>query len=133
MNQQHKFRAWDKVRDQWIYFIVGQINDHTMKEVYDRLCIEGVKFYQWIGLTDKHGIEIYEGDKVQYIGEKKTIKWEESTSTSYGHGDSSHQHYIGFSFGYYGSEYEPDELEIIGNIEQNPELHDLDGKSTPDA
>jgi len=76
--------------------------------------IQYVKLMQFTGLKDKNGKEIYEGDIVKYqftreiICEIKWDEWEEEMSTG-----------IGFQLPWF---YEKDEIEVIGNIYENPEL-----------
>lgn len=71
-----------------------------------------------------NGVLIFEGDvlgrpnlpKYREVVEFKTTKKREC----YGHGDYGDSKQVGFSFdGYYGL---PKDLEIIGNIHENPEL-----------
>lgn len=111
-----KFRAWDKVRDQWIHFTVGQVNDHTMKEVYNRLCIEGANFYQELPFIDETGKQAYVGHVVENLGKYLVLQ-------------------DVYQVGYMIAECTlvEESFKIIGNIEQNPKLYDLDGKSTLDA
>ena len=111
----HKFRAWDKVRDQWIYFTVGQINDHTLKEVYSRLCIENAKFHAYIGRNDKKSQEIYHESIVKTPQGIGYITWDKV--------------FLGWAIKSPGSDAvdlflarEVLSWEVIGNLTENPEL-----------
>lgn len=110
-----KFRAWDKKRKRM--FAVTTLNASGAVSVFiddDGLYLlpaEQIELMQYTGLKDKNGKEIYEGDIVKsgpYCG--KPIVFEE---------------------GRYWLGEEPDDLftssvrwdiEIIGNIHENPEL-----------
>ena len=87
---------------------------------------------QFIGRTDKHGTKIFEGDYladrytedgVDYVT-KLPVMWDNeklcwSVDTSFA-GDGSHSQPIADFFG-------DTELEVIGNIWDNPEKHGGDG------
>lgn len=107
-----KFRAWD-----------GEKMEYGLV-VWDWLCIEqegmgnaGCDFMQFTGLTDKNGKEIYEGDVVRR-------EWEGQNDT---HHVETYEVY--WANGFYlrpQPKAHPaqvsDDLEVIGNIYENPDL-----------
>ena len=146
-----KFRAWDKKRkkmwypnnDEVDFYAIGMSGalyalDENGKYDYTEE-FEKMIFMQFTGLKDSNGKEIYEGDIVSWkaegaIGEWLVgiVKWEEDrfivervnsplwvyegiTCRSYAIKGEFYAEYRIPSF-------EWDELEIIGNIYENPEL-----------
>lgn len=105
-----KFRAWDKERNEMRYGFEGQI-DWEFRDDYPLM--------QYTGLKDKNGKEIYEGDIIQLWKDKikaykVEIKWND--------------HYLGYEpwcqyiDGLDSPEQWGYEMEVIGNIYENPEL-----------
>ena len=118
MKREIKFRAWNKklkVMSTWEE-ILSVWGDHEVVDL-----IRGNETYelmQFTGLYDKLGKEIYESDIVEFIGHKnRVVGW-----------TPDDHHYAGwYAIGgirplpiYSGKE--PNTIEVIGNIYENPEL-----------
>jgi uncharacterized phage protein (TIGR01671 family) len=121
-----KFRAWIPRFRAWIPSSQTMIRH---REVIERahLLFEGSLnssdiVMESTGLKDKNGVEIYEGDIVEYktfyYGKEKEhiveVKWEKEATDLFGEPD-----FIGFLARWEGGE-------VIGNIYENPELLDKD-------
>ncbi len=115
-----KFRAWHEREKQWYYFtlsdlVVGRADNTSMRLHLENWC-------EYTGLKDAKGVEIYEGDILQFEfeGEKVCageVKWR--TEVAIWAAD------IGIGL----STIEPEDAwvesagyEVIGNIYENPEL-----------
>lgn len=127
MNREIKFRAWDKGRD--VMGKVGAMDWCSTGIISAHLCYENgevvkvypekevgddIEFMQYTGLKDKNGIEIYEGDVVfaeKYLG-FENLKSEIIFNRTR----------FCLNTGTIPEDLIPEQVEIIGNIYENPEL-----------
>ncbi len=83
------------------------INVMNLGDMFNTLNFES---YQFTGLNDKNGKEIFEGDIIKDIHNQVwEIKWDISCFVGEGDGEMFHCFMI-------------DEMKVIGNIYENPEL-----------
>jgi uncharacterized phage protein (TIGR01671 family) len=127
MNREIKFRFWDIQNKEMIYpnlYFFEEMGIRTSREAIDR----GFIPFQFTGLLDKNGEEVYEGDIIK-----------QHYSNTYGlvkfgvHSTNSDDYYNSEACGWYYENIksktvsllprnEINEVEVIGNIYENPEL-----------
>ena len=116
-----KFRAWDKVEKKMFIPARLSFKDELYQEFYNDSCggnehpFSYINLMQYTGLKDKNGKEIYEGDVVRYkafeIWYARKVYFD-TELCQFGLHSSNFLFHNQFS----------DNLEIIGNIYENPEL-----------
>ena len=126
MTKQLKFRDWDPETKEMRYFHLDGY-DREMHNAYGNIM-------QFTGLLDKNGIEIYEGDIVEYIDRSPVIPEQRTAIVKFIGGNVDYANNLLISpfvnignFNYktnfiMGTLNNPAESIIIGNIYQNPEL-----------
>ena len=117
-----KFRAWEKSLKEMIpvYNIDFEskiINTNSAWRMFDE-----VELMQYTGLKDKNGKEIYEGDVCSYLPKNAKhiyfeTKWDDGYVTFIITAYKPFFHSLRFGF-----DIAAGELEVIGNIYENPEL-----------
>jgi len=128
MDRKIKFRAWDNEKKEMYYSEWESAGYFIMFGKDNKLCIkvpstgggrklENYELMQYTGLQDKKNVDIYEGDILKRIGgiePKFEVLWNEKE--------------VGFVFQKVDGEqreirtYTSDELEVVGNVYENPEL-----------
>lgn len=136
-NREIKFRAWDKKENkmqQVVQILYGHeasnypLSVDFFRSVKSRL-IKDIELMQYTGLKDKNGVEIYEGDIIDYLGTFESgdgyrgeIKFDEGVY--YFMGKSKIGRKAGVISSYVGLAHEKayQHCEVIGNIYENSEL-----------
>ena len=126
-----KLRAWDKQDERMSYGEVEYFND-MIEYRFDHLCTEAdedVEFMQSTGIKDKNGVEIYEGDVINYRNSFR------NPMTGSGSLSINRDFKIIFKDGEFKAKGFDIRLknilsysEVIGNIYENPELLEGDKK-----
>jgi len=137
MKQEIKFRAWDK-RYKEMTHDVGVLKGHAWDirlvktrmvpleltaaafEAINKLAQEDIILMQYTGLKDKNGKEIYEGDIVKSDTGQGAVEWMYSGWYAHGAGENKDENIFLWAL----NNQLGNELEVIGNIYENPELLD---------
>lgn len=115
-----KFRCWDIFKQRWSNY---KINDGTVYFMDKNTGVwygsynkryKDFNLMQYTGLNDKNNKEIYEGD-IFHIGSKKILYVVEWIDCGLKGRQIRNKSWIGL-------DYWKDDIEVIGNIYENPEL-----------
>ena len=118
-----KFRAWDKDEKRMTTtFSVSSQGQVTFTPLGESTrYLTGYILMQFTGLLDKNGKEIYEGDIIVSSFSPNKVEVVEINNISHFDGNFSHIQGIGFV-----TELDIDNLEIIGNVWENPKLLEVE-------
>lgn len=129
-----KFRAKDKFTEKWVYGDLVHNLGINEKGDYQRAMVGGYEAIeetigQFIGRKDKNGVEIYDGDIFQFAPSKKgtvvdkyLVRVSEHLTVEIRNIDLSEKLWTFSCVSKDWWEYFQDEIEVIGNIYDNPEL-----------
>lgn len=133
-----KFRAWDKEQLCWIniatlnfdgeFWYLAPAMDDFNPVYYESELGETWELMQSTGLKDNNGVEIFEGDVVQW---GDTPDWEEKpirVAVVKINPDIQFDSNVGiFQYGQFAYQDTERFLTILGNIYENPELLEVEG------
>jgi uncharacterized phage protein (TIGR01671 family) len=123
-----KFRAWDKLAKQFTYpdkgyqghyvlTLNGQFQNLQNGSGGDEYVVQ-----QWTGLKDSKGIDVYEGDAINFLHEKKYVKSEVVYASKFGMFVVVLEPNEKNEILTYKSLFDVGEFEVVGNIFENSEL-----------
>jgi len=101
-----KFRAWDKEKKKMRYMNDGEFSDNMIWMLETQELADDFEVMQYTGLKDTNGKKIYEGDILENRFEDRGVVVKEDACWTI----------EGFEFKHWY------DLEVIGNIYDNPEL-----------
>lgn len=115
MSREIKFRGWHKGLNKWVYgFLTRNKNGVYFIENADNVygIADEKSVGQYTGLKDKHGMEIFEGDIVQFKSIRDIIERYEVEYTNYGE----------WAIGMHRLSMRFRSCEVIGNVHEHSHL-----------
>jgi len=118
-----KFRIWDKGQKEFIYKhaamflnLEGKVVNYKRRELPEVVDIpEHLIFQQFTGLKDKNGVDIYEGDLVEFYSNSHKRTFE----VMFGEYDGDIDRHCGWNFS--GMSFVRD-VTVVGNVFETPDL-----------
>lgn len=119
-----KFRIWTPATKTMHYDRPSFVADYFNRQASIKVAIDDVQLMQFIGLLDKNGKEIYEGDIIKMSGglrlkhypDSGPITFSEYSASFIMKGIRKDGDYMNISLGC----SDGTEFEVIGNIHENP-------------
>lgn len=130
MTRELKFRAWIKDTSVMVSWETIQDNYNMMlASIHDYIAGDDCVVMQFTGLKDKNGVEIYESDII-IVNHFEVIEYDDEGTESVFGDCTSCVEYKGASYCFRSDTcvdvtldvIDADELEVIGNIHEHPEL-----------
>lgn len=112
MSREKKFRAWNPIEQKIEYYT---FNDLCYNSNRPDICLE--KWQESTGILDKNGKEIYVGDIVKF-----TLNQSNWIIEHYNFPVSYDDKYGNINLGEIAFDYKIENIEVVGNLRENPEL-----------
>jgi uncharacterized phage protein (TIGR01671 family) len=124
-----KFKFWDSIAERFCNdddIFISSNGDVYQDCENEMLLVPHAVPLQFTGLTDKNGVEIYEGDIVSGLYHNLDVDYDENGAVEFGITHDSDGWCCGETYGWVttngSSLLDLTECEISGNIYENPEL-----------